>query len=184
MHAVFLGLAKHSTKTWKERDIIGPTLYPLIQDRVDQMVIPSKIGRIPRKIGAGFASFTADEWKHWILIFSLYALFELIPEADCKCWGKFVLACRLLCLPVITRSQVNEAHVILADFCRTFEMLYGKERKHARQTCTCLCILSSACWILGHSQHSGAFLSSAIMERWKVSKSHGLVLRSRCSPSF
>ena len=64
MHAVFLGLAKHTTKTWKDKGIIGPSVYPLIQERVDHMVIPSKIGRIPRKICAGFASFTADEWKH------------------------------------------------------------------------------------------------------------------------
>lgn len=127
MHAVFLGLAKHSTRIWKERGILGPAVFPVIQERVDQMAVPSKIGRIPRNISAGFASFTADEWKHWILLFPLYALFGLIPEADFNCWGKLVLACRLFCLPVISRTQVNEAHVILANFCRTFHTLYGTE---------------------------------------------------------
>ena len=127
MHAVFLGLAKHTTKTWKDIGIIGAKVYPAIQERVDLMVPPSKIGRIPRKIGAGFASFTADEWKHWILIYSLYALHELIPDVYYKCWSTFVFACRLLCLPIVTRTQINEAHILLADFCSTFERLYGKE---------------------------------------------------------
>ena len=43
MHAIFLGLAKHTTKTWKEKGIIWPCVYPLIQERVDHIVIPSKI---------------------------------------------------------------------------------------------------------------------------------------------
>jgi len=127
MHAVFLGLAKHTIKTWKEIGIIGDKVYPKIQERVDVMVPPSKIGRIPRKIGAGFASFTADEWKHWILIYSLYALFELIPDVHYKCWSTFVSACRLLCLPIITRAQIIEGHLLLSDFCCVFERLYGKE---------------------------------------------------------
>ena len=127
MHAVFLGLAKHTTKTWKDIGIIGAKVYPAIQERVDLMVPPSKIGRIPRKIGAGFASFMADEWKHWILIYSLYALHELIPDVHYKCWSTFVFACRLLCLPIVTRTQINEAHILLADFCSTFERLYEKE---------------------------------------------------------
>ena len=127
MHAVFLGLAKHTTRIWKDGGIICPKLYPIIQERVDLMVPPSKIGRIPRKIGAGFASFTAEEWKHWILIYSLYALHELIPDVHYNCWSTFVLACRLLCLPIITRAQICEAHVLLVDFCSTFQRLYGNE---------------------------------------------------------
>ena len=111
MHAVFVGLAKHTTKTWKDIGIIDAKLYPIIQERVDLMVPLSKIGHIPRKIGAGFSSFTADEWKHWILIYSFYALYELIPDVHYKCWSNFVLACRLLCLSIITRAQINEAHV-------------------------------------------------------------------------
>lgn len=127
MHALFLGLAKHTINTWKVIGIIGDKVYPKIQEKVDLMVPPSKIGHIPRKIGAGFSSFTADEWKHWILIYSLYAPFELIPDDYYKCWSTFVLACRLFCLPIVSRAQIIEAHLLLYDFCGMFERLYGKE---------------------------------------------------------
>ena len=60
MHNVFLGLVEHTVKIWKDLEIL-------------------QIGRIPRKIGSGFASITADEWKHWLMIYSLYALLEILP---------------------------------------------------------------------------------------------------------
>ena len=62
MHCVFLGLAKHTIKTWKD---IQP------QEKVTLIVSPFKIGRIPGKIECSFASFTADEWKNYS-VFALY----------------------------------------------------------------------------------------------------------------
>ena len=61
MHNVFLGLAKHTIKTWKQNGIINVGMYSTIQERVDTITPPTKLGRIPRKIMAGFSSFTADE---------------------------------------------------------------------------------------------------------------------------
>ena len=85
MHNVFLGLAKYTMKTWKDLDILQASYYPLLQEKVDSITPPTKIGRIPRKIGAGFVSFTADEWKHWILIYSIFALHGVIPANDYSC---------------------------------------------------------------------------------------------------
>ena len=68
MHNLFLGLAKHTTKQWGELGILSNHDYKTIQERVDSISVPSKIGIIPRKIASNFFSFTADEWKHWILI--------------------------------------------------------------------------------------------------------------------
>ena len=127
--------------------------------------------------------FMADEWKHWILIYSLYALHELIPDVHYKCWSTFVFACRLLCLPIVTRTQINEAHILLADFCGTFERLYGKEActpsmhmsLHLKE-----CMLEfgpfSAFWCFPFERYNG------ILEGFK--KIHAVVLRNRCSPSF
>ena len=127
MHNMFLGIAKHTTKTWKEYGILNMTSYKAIQERVDMVNPPSKIGRIPRKIESGFTSFTADEWKHWILFYSLFALYGVLPEIHYKCWCIFVDCCRLLCLPLLTETQVNRAHSLLVEFCQTFENLYGAE---------------------------------------------------------
>ena len=77
MHNLFLGIAKKTVKIWKR--------FKLIQIKVDSMN-PPNIGRIPRKISSGFSSFTADEWKHWILIYSLYALNSTLPIEHYNCW--------------------------------------------------------------------------------------------------
>ena len=66
MHNFFVGLAKHTTKQWNELGVLSSCDYMIIQDRVDAICVPSKIGRIPRKIASNFFSFTADEWKHWL----------------------------------------------------------------------------------------------------------------------
>ena len=42
-----------------------------MQVAVNQFVIPAGIGRIPGKIENGFKNFKADQWKNWILIYSL-----------------------------------------------------------------------------------------------------------------
>lgn len=47
--------------------------FKVIQEKVDSMTPPPKIGRIPRKIGSqtGFSAITADEWKNSILFMHL-----------------------------------------------------------------------------------------------------------------
>lgn len=57
MHCLFLGLAK-------EKKVIQPCDFKVLQERADKNTPPSKVGLIPRKIESGFASFTADEWKN------------------------------------------------------------------------------------------------------------------------
>ena len=84
---IFLGIAKHTMKTWKDFKIIGTKEYAVMQDQVDSIDPPPKIGHIPRRIVSGFAAITADDWKHWILIYSLYALHAgILLIADYKCW--------------------------------------------------------------------------------------------------
>ena len=44
-------------------------IFKSIQSRIDGIRVPADIGRIPRKIEAGFSGFTADQYK-----FVLYTL--------------------------------------------------------------------------------------------------------------
>ena len=125
MHNIFLGIAKHTTKVWKELNILNVKMYTVLQKKVDSLIPPPKLGRIPRKLCAGFASFTAEEWKNWILLYSTYALYGVLPEDDYRCWSLFVDSCRLLCLPLITEVQITKAHLLIVEFCQMFENLYG-----------------------------------------------------------
>ena len=116
MHALFLGI-----KVWKDLDIIT------LQEKVDNMTPPPKVGRIPRKIQSGFSAFTADEWKNWIVLYSPYVLCDLLPERDYQCWCYFVESCQLVCQPLLNREQITLAHDLIVKFCSTYERLYGKD---------------------------------------------------------
>ena len=50
MHNLFLGIAKHTINTWKRLGIIKDGDFYVIQERVDSLIPPAGIGRIPRKI--------------------------------------------------------------------------------------------------------------------------------------
>ena len=78
MHCIFLGLAKQTIQTWKKKGVLDASHFILLQEKVDLNIPPSKIGCIPCKVESGFASFTADEWKNWILIYSVFALYKVL----------------------------------------------------------------------------------------------------------
>jgi len=61
MHNLFLGLAKTTLKAWKEKELIKDKHFDLLQRRVDAVILPPEIGRIPSKISTGFSGFTADQ---------------------------------------------------------------------------------------------------------------------------
>ena len=90
MHNIFLGLAKHTIKTWKEKGILQANHFIQVQQKMDSIIPPVKIGRIPRKLESNFSSFTADEWKNWILIYSVYSLYGLVDEPHYSCWCMLV----------------------------------------------------------------------------------------------
>ena len=47
MHCIFLGLAKHTIQTWKDVGVLQNKHFSLLQEKVDRIVPPSKIGPIP-----------------------------------------------------------------------------------------------------------------------------------------
>ena len=55
MHNIFLGLSKHVIQTWKEVGILQVSHFAKLQEKVDLINPPPKVGRIPRKIESGFA---------------------------------------------------------------------------------------------------------------------------------
>ena len=76
MHNLLLGTAKHVMDTWKRLSVIDSKNYDITQKRV---VSPPDIGRLPFKIASGFAGFTAEQWKKWVVFFSLFSLKDVIP---------------------------------------------------------------------------------------------------------
>ena len=96
----------------------------VIQERVDTLIVPSDIGRIPYKMLSGFSSFTADQWKNWVMYYSLIALRDILSTDIFECWRHFVLACRILCSKQLNMDQVMLGDALLRFYRRT-ERLFG-----------------------------------------------------------
>lgn len=127
MHNFLLGTAKHVMTIWKDKGILNGIQFESIQDKVDRMRIPSKIGRIPHKIVSNFSSFTADQWRSWVCVYSLYCLHGVLPPEHFSCWALFVTACCLLLQPFISYADLDKADKCLIKFCKAFEDLYGED---------------------------------------------------------
>ena len=107
MHNLFLGTAKMMLKKiWLERGLITTLAY------CKPMTVPSDIGRIPRKIMSSFGGFTAEQWKNWVTIYSMFALRGVLLQNDYVCWQTFVLACFFLCRTVITHTDIIKADLL------------------------------------------------------------------------
>ena len=128
MHCLFLGLAKHFFKKGLiEANILSTADLLTIQRRIDATSVPSDIGRIPHKIEHAFYSFTADQYKNWVLHYSIICLHGLLSSEYLECWRHLVLACRYLCQPILKPRDVIIADALLQKFCSRTERLFGKE---------------------------------------------------------
>ena len=91
------------------------------------MTVPTDIGRIPYKIHSGFSSFSADQWKNWVVYFSLITMRDTLSSDVLECWRHFVQACRVLSTKQISLDQVllGDAHLI--QFCKRTQRIFRKE---------------------------------------------------------
>ena len=127
MHNLLLGTGKYLMTLWKESGVINKSQFEYIQEEVNKMKVPEGVGRIPYKIASNFSSFTADQWKNWICIYSILCLKDLLPSNHYECWLLFQDACCLLLQPSISLAQLKRADEKLYEFCKSYEMLYGKD---------------------------------------------------------
>ena len=128
MHTIFLCVAKHYLQNvWIKKNLISETQFSKIQNKVDRIKVPAGIGRILIKIQSGFATFTADQFKNWVLYYSILSLRGILIGADMECWKHFVLACRILCSKCINKEKLQLADALLLKFCKRTERQYGEE---------------------------------------------------------
>ena len=106
MHNLFLGTAKRVFTKWVEDDIITKTGLETIQTRINEISVLSDSGRLPGNIKSNYGGFTAAQWKNFVLLFSMYCLKDVLPDQHLHYWQSFVLACRLLCRPCITKTDL------------------------------------------------------------------------------
>lgn len=124
----FLGSSKHFMKAILiGNNLITNNQFELIQKQVESCKIPPDIGRILHKINSSFASFTADQWKNWVVYFSVLVLPDILADDVLECWRHFVLASRLLSSKEISLTDLKIADALLLQFCRRTERMFGKD---------------------------------------------------------
>ena len=81
---------------------------------------------MPSTIGSGYAGFTANQWSNWITVYSPIVLKGLLPDDHLNCWLLFVRACSLLKARVIRKSDIESADLLLLQYCKKFQQIYGQ----------------------------------------------------------
>jgi len=129
MHNLLLGSAKKFIELWKKSDGVGFSQLEIIQQTIDQFTVPAGIGQFPRKVegGSGFSNFKAEEWKNWVLIYSLIYFKPILNVELYSLWVVFTHACALLCSRAITSSNINRADHLIHRYCCMFEGIFRKE---------------------------------------------------------
>ena len=128
MHNLYLGITKHFIKKILiGKNILQQEWFNVIQDRIDALVVPSDIGRIPHKILSSFFNLTADQYKNWVVHYSIICLHGMLPPETLECWRHFVLACRILCQPELKQDDIIIADALILKFCCRTEAMFGKD---------------------------------------------------------
>ncbi|GET53241.1 hypothetical protein GLOIN_2v1486519 [Rhizophagus irregularis DAOM 181602=DAOM 197198] len=131
MHCLFLGVAKWIIKSiFVNQKKLTMEQLRVAQNRMDNIDLPSDIGRIPPKIAIGndgFSNLTADQWKTFIMIYSTSILWDMLDDNDRKILGHFVRACNLLVARFITDDDLKEAQERIKDMAYLIEYTYGPE---------------------------------------------------------
>ena len=133
-----MGTGKHFFKVLINHGLLSDAHLSIIQTRVNSCVIPAGIGRIPYKLKSGFAEFTADQWKNWVVYFSTICMRNIITGDELECWRHFVLACRVLCCKHLTKNDVK-----LGDAFNSVSVQRDCLEKSPTCTCTAICTSGS-----------------------------------------
>ena len=126
MHNLFLGTSKKMFKVWTDLKLFSKSQLKEIEERINSVEVPCDIGRLPMRITSNSGSYTAEQWKNWTLIYSIFCLKGVLPEEHFRCWQTFVLACKYLCQSVISKTDLEIADGLILKFCKSVETLYGK----------------------------------------------------------
>ena len=126
MHNLFSGTAKHTFAVWVQLGILNDEKLKDIDRLMKNMIIPSEVGRIVKSMSL-FKSMKADEWKNWVVHYSLFCLKGLIGRNHYNMWQIFVRACKLLINTSISMNEAKQAHDLLLLFCNTFQNLLGAD---------------------------------------------------------
>ena len=116
MHNMFLGTGKHVFSVWIETNTLTRQNLEEIERRIKLFKIPKGVGRLPSHILSGYSSFTANQWKNWIYMYSSISLKDILASDDFRCWQLFARSCVIVCSYYIQERSISSADLFLEEF--------------------------------------------------------------------
>ena len=126
MHNLFLGTGKHIFGVWVDLDILTKQNLKELEGKIKLFHVPHDVGRLPSHLSY-YNSFTANQWKNWITLYSCVVLRNILPAEHFQCWKLFVRSCVLINSYCLRESDILSADLFLKQFCCEFARLYGPE---------------------------------------------------------
>lgn len=126
MHNLFLGTGKHVFEVWLEKNILTKQDLAEIGKWINKFHVPADLGRLPSSLSSSYGSFTANQWKHWITIYSCIILKNILTSEHYRCWQLFARSCMILCKYCLWEDDIKTADLLLLNFCHHFVRLYGE----------------------------------------------------------
>ena len=129
MHNLFTGIGKHICgHLWiKKLELFTREDLEKIDERLERLSNANENGWRPKCFSSNWSSWTAYEFKSWILTYSLYALQGILEEKHMNVWHTFVLACRRLVQPTVTKADIEVGYQLLVKFVKQVQAVYGPD---------------------------------------------------------
>jgi hypothetical protein len=131
MHAVLVGTCKHVASLWfdscnHEADYYIKASLPAIDERLLALTPPTSISRRPRSLGQR-KDWHANEWRSWLLFYSLPCLKGILPLPYYKHHCILVSAIYIFLKDSISRDELESATWELGEYVCQFQDLYSVE---------------------------------------------------------
>ena len=137
MHNLFQGTAKMFFVQLVERGVLSPDKLIKLTENLKNIHVPTNSRWIPTDIGSKYIFYNSYQWKEWCLTYSMIAFKGILPQEHLKVWQTFVTACRLICQPVLTVHDANQANKLFKQFGTELEQLWGSDAVKPNQHMHC-----------------------------------------------
>lgn len=132
MHSILLGNGKHHVSVLHDSPgklyYIGSDVRMLsVSNRLLTIRPPSSLLRVPRDFSQ-FGSWTAKEWRLWLLFYATPCLLNIIPREYVSHVNLLSSALHIILRKSITKSDLEKAHILVLRYVFLFEQYYGKEQ--------------------------------------------------------
>lgn len=130
MHSVLLGVTKLIATLWfdsanNNKDWYLGLKITEFNNKLLAIRPPCEITRVPQSVKN--KKWKANEWKSFLLYYSLICLIDVMPRKYVQHWLLFVYSIYIFSKTKFTDNEFEKAEKALYEFVLNVELLYGKE---------------------------------------------------------